>query len=160
MDEDKKVPLILGRPFLSTSRCLVDVYENKMTLRVDDEEVIFYIDKSMKYSPKQNDTLYYIDMIEQLVEENIQGIFKEDLFDTNFIRGEDMNMSNEEVLEELAYLIENDQSSRSNKEEDIKSGTEGKLKTTFEEPPVLELKDLPPHLEYDFLESESKLPRK
>ncbi|GJX43019.1 reverse transcriptase domain-containing protein [Tanacetum coccineum] len=100
-------------------------YEKKNgTIWVDDEEVIFYIDKSMKYSPKQNDTLYYIDMIEQLVEENIQGIFKEDLFDTNFIRGEDMNMSNEEVLEELAYLIENDQSSRSNKEEDIKNGNE------------------------------------
>ncbi|GJT92361.1 putative nucleotidyltransferase, ribonuclease H [Tanacetum coccineum] len=157
MDEDSKVPLILGRPFLSTSRCLVDVYEKKMTLLVDGEEVIFYIDKSMKYSPKQDDALYYIDTIEPLVEENFQEIFKEDLFDTNFIGGEDMNMSNEEVLEELAYLIENDPSSRPNKEEEIESGTRGKPKTSFKEPPVLELKDLPPHLEYAFLESESKL---
>ncbi|GKC43094.1 reverse transcriptase domain-containing protein [Tanacetum coccineum] len=158
MDEDSKVPLILGRPFLSTSRCLVDVYEKKMTLRVDDDEVIFYIDKSMKYSPKQDDALYYIDTIEPLVEENFQEIFEEDLFDTKFIGGEDMNMSNEEVLEELLYLIENDPSSRSNKEEEIKNGTKGKPKTSFEEPLVLELKDLSPHLEYAFLESESKLP--
>nr|GEU48193.1 reverse transcriptase domain-containing protein [Tanacetum cinerariifolium] len=121
MDEHRKVPLILGRPFLSTSRCLVDVYEKKMAPRVDDEEVIFYIDKTMKYFPKQY-ALYYIDMIEPLIEENFQEIFKEDLFDTNFIGGEDMNMSNEEVLEELAYLIENDPSSRSNKEEKIKNG--------------------------------------
>ncbi|GKB34108.1 putative nucleotidyltransferase, ribonuclease H [Tanacetum coccineum] len=125
MDEDSKVPLILGRPFLSTYRCLVDVYEKKMTIWVDDEEVIFYIDKSMKMIyPKQDDTLYYINTIEPLVEENFQEIIKKDLFDTNFIRGEDMNMSNEEVLEELAYLIENDPSSRSNKEEEIKNGNE------------------------------------
>ncbi|GKA27633.1 hypothetical protein Tco_0713801, partial [Tanacetum coccineum] len=124
MDEDSKVPLILGQPFFSTFRCLLDVYEKKMTLRVDDEEVIFYIDKSMKYSPKKDDALYYIDTIEPLVEENFQEIFEEDLFDTNFIRGEDINMSNEDVLEELAYLIENDPSSRSNKEEEIKNGNE------------------------------------
>ncbi|GKA33507.1 hypothetical protein Tco_0719936 [Tanacetum coccineum] len=103
-------------------RCLED---QKMTIWVDDEEVIFYIDKSMKYSPKQDDTLYYIDTIEPLVEENFQEIFKEDLFDTNFIGEEDMNMSNEEVLEELAYLIENDPSSRSNKEKSLKMVHEG-----------------------------------
>ncbi|GJZ03857.1 reverse transcriptase domain-containing protein [Tanacetum coccineum] len=124
MDEDSKVPLILGRSFLSTYRCLVDVYEKKMTIWVDDEEVIFYIDKSMKYYPKQDDTLYYINTIEPLVEENFQEIIKKDLFDTNFIRGEDMNMSNKEVLEELVYLIKNDPSSRSNKEEEIKNGNE------------------------------------
>ncbi|GKE24762.1 hypothetical protein Tco_1436274 [Tanacetum coccineum] len=53
---------------------------------------------------------------------------------------------------------ENDSSSRSNKEEEIKIGTRGKPKTSYEEPSVFELKDLPPHLEYAFLESESKLP--
>ncbi|GJW88837.1 reverse transcriptase domain-containing protein [Tanacetum coccineum] len=123
MDEDRKVPLILDRPFLSTSRYLVDVCEKKMTLRVDDEEIIFYINKSMEYSPKHDDTLYYIDTIESLVDEYIQGIFEEDLFNTNFIGGGDMNMSIKEVLEELAYLIENDPSSRSNKEDEIKSYT-------------------------------------
>ncbi|GJR97380.1 hypothetical protein Tco_0269554 [Tanacetum coccineum] len=157
MYEDSKVPLILGRPFLSTSRCLVDVYKKEMTLRVDDEDVIFYINKSIKYSPKQNDTLYYIGTIEPLIEENIQGNYEEDLFDINFIGGEDMNMSNEEVLEELEYLLDNDPSSRSNKEEEIICGTRGKPKTSFEEPPVLELKDGPPHLKYDFLERKSKL---
>ncbi|GKB45763.1 hypothetical protein Tco_0896516 [Tanacetum coccineum] len=49
-------------------------------------------------------------------------------------------------------------SSRSNKEKEIKSGKGGKPKTSFEEPLVLELKDLSSHLEYAFLESESKLP--
>ncbi|GKG05918.1 hypothetical protein Tco_0326004, partial [Tanacetum coccineum] len=33
-----------------------------------------------------------------------------------------------------------------------------KIKTLIEDPPNLELKDLPPHLEYTFLEGTSKLP--
>ncbi|XP_022871918.1 uncharacterized protein LOC111391016 [Olea europaea var. sylvestris] len=32
MEEDEKVPLILGRPFLATGRALIDVQEGKLTL--------------------------------------------------------------------------------------------------------------------------------
>ncbi|GJR04927.1 hypothetical protein Tco_0527911 [Tanacetum coccineum] len=35
MPEDIKVPLILGRPFLSTSRAKIDVFKRKITLRID-----------------------------------------------------------------------------------------------------------------------------
>ncbi|GKC16816.1 reverse transcriptase domain-containing protein [Tanacetum coccineum] len=34
---DPRVPLILGRPFLRTARALSDVYDEELTLRVDDE---------------------------------------------------------------------------------------------------------------------------
>ncbi|XP_076949118.1 uncharacterized protein LOC143621644 [Bidens hawaiensis] len=37
-DEDKNVPLILGRPFLPTARALIDVCTGRLTLRVGDEE--------------------------------------------------------------------------------------------------------------------------
>ncbi|GJT06074.1 hypothetical protein Tco_0840536 [Tanacetum coccineum] len=37
MPEDIKVPLILGRPFLSTARSKIDVYKRKITLRVREE---------------------------------------------------------------------------------------------------------------------------
>ncbi|XP_076941005.1 uncharacterized protein LOC143610368 [Bidens hawaiensis] len=37
MDEDKNVPLILGRPFLATARALIDVFMGKLILRVNDE---------------------------------------------------------------------------------------------------------------------------
>ncbi|GKC52636.1 zinc finger, CCHC-type containing protein [Tanacetum coccineum] len=43
--EDVKVPLILGRTFLSTAYAKIDVFKRKITLRVRDEKVIF---KSMK----------------------------------------------------------------------------------------------------------------
>ncbi|GJU52443.1 hypothetical protein Tco_1226157 [Tanacetum coccineum] len=41
MPEDIKVPLILGRPFLSTTRAKIDVYKRKITLRVGEERIIF-----------------------------------------------------------------------------------------------------------------------
>ncbi|GJU74767.1 hypothetical protein Tco_1266172 [Tanacetum coccineum] len=45
MPEDIKVPLILGRPFLSTARAKIDVYKRKITLRIGEENIIF---KSVK----------------------------------------------------------------------------------------------------------------
>ena len=39
MDEDEKVPLILGRPFLATSRAHIDVESGELTLRVGDDKV-------------------------------------------------------------------------------------------------------------------------
>ncbi|GJX28779.1 retrovirus-related pol polyprotein from transposon TNT 1-94 [Tanacetum coccineum] len=41
MPEDIKVPLILGRPFLSTARAKIDVYKKKITLRVGEERIVF-----------------------------------------------------------------------------------------------------------------------
>ncbi|GJX93813.1 pyruvate dehydrogenase (acetyl-transferring) kinase, mitochondrial [Tanacetum coccineum] len=41
MPEDIKVPLILGRPFLSTARAKIDVFKRKITLRVGEEKIIF-----------------------------------------------------------------------------------------------------------------------
>ncbi|GKA30391.1 hypothetical protein Tco_0716696 [Tanacetum coccineum] len=39
--EDIKVPLILGRPFLSTAHAKINVYKRKITLRVGEERIIF-----------------------------------------------------------------------------------------------------------------------
>ena len=43
MEEDRKIPLILGRPFLATGRALIDVHSGNLTLQVNDEEVQFNI---------------------------------------------------------------------------------------------------------------------
>ncbi|GKB71359.1 putative reverse transcriptase domain-containing protein [Tanacetum coccineum] len=41
MPEDIKVPLILKRPFLSTAHAKIDVYKRKITLRVEEERIVF-----------------------------------------------------------------------------------------------------------------------
>ena len=40
-DEDIDVPLILGRPFLTTSQALIHVKDGRLVLRVGEEEVVF-----------------------------------------------------------------------------------------------------------------------
>ncbi|GJR53253.1 reverse transcriptase domain-containing protein [Tanacetum coccineum] len=46
---DPRVPLILGRPFQRMAHALVDVYGEKLTLRVGDEEVVFNVESTSKY---------------------------------------------------------------------------------------------------------------
>ncbi|KAL5570294.1 hypothetical protein UlMin_026869 [Ulmus minor] len=48
MEEDKDIPIILGRPFLATGGAIIDVRGGKLTLQVDDEIVTFIVYGSMK----------------------------------------------------------------------------------------------------------------
>ncbi|GJR56802.1 homeodomain-like protein [Tanacetum coccineum] len=43
--EDIKTPLILGRPFLSTTHAKIDVFKRKITLKVGNDKVVFKSDK-------------------------------------------------------------------------------------------------------------------
>ncbi|GKE90718.1 reverse transcriptase domain-containing protein, partial [Tanacetum coccineum] len=47
-----RVPIILGRPFLRTAKALIDLYEEKLTLRVGKEELVYYANKSEKNKKK------------------------------------------------------------------------------------------------------------
>ncbi|GKD49168.1 reverse transcriptase domain-containing protein [Tanacetum coccineum] len=47
-EPDPRVPIILGRPFLRTAKALIDLYEEKLTLRIGKEELVYYADKSEK----------------------------------------------------------------------------------------------------------------
>ncbi|GKC53883.1 reverse transcriptase domain-containing protein [Tanacetum coccineum] len=52
-EPDPRVPIILGRPFLHTAKALIDLYEEKLTLRVGNDELLFYAKKSKKSKNKQ-----------------------------------------------------------------------------------------------------------
>ncbi|KAL2518093.1 Uncharacterized protein Adt_14340 [Abeliophyllum distichum] len=49
IEEDRNMPVILGRPFLATSRALIDVKKGELSLRVQDEQAVF----SMYTVPEQ-----------------------------------------------------------------------------------------------------------
>ncbi|GJW70893.1 reverse transcriptase domain-containing protein [Tanacetum coccineum] len=51
-EPDPRVPIILRRPFLRTAKALIDLYEEKLTLRVGKEELVYYADKSEKNKEK------------------------------------------------------------------------------------------------------------
>ncbi|GKA00373.1 mitochondrial proton/calcium exchanger protein-like protein isoform X1 [Tanacetum coccineum] len=63
MPEDIKVPLILGRPFLSTARAKIDVYKRKITLRVGEENIIF---KSVKPASSLIRRVYMLSLRERM----------------------------------------------------------------------------------------------
>ncbi|GKF10749.1 reverse transcriptase domain-containing protein, partial [Tanacetum coccineum] len=52
-EPDPRVPIILGRHFLRTAKALIDLYEEKLTLRVGSDELVFYADKSEKSKNKK-----------------------------------------------------------------------------------------------------------
>ncbi|XP_050878075.1 uncharacterized protein LOC127081891 [Lathyrus oleraceus] len=47
--EDEEIPLILGRPFLETGRCLINIEEGTMMLKVYDEELKIDVRNTMRY---------------------------------------------------------------------------------------------------------------
>ncbi|GJZ91734.1 reverse transcriptase domain-containing protein [Tanacetum coccineum] len=74
-EPDPRVPLILGRCFLKTSRALIDVYEGKLTLRVGNEAITYNLDQTSRYSVNYNDiTANQIDVVELACEEYSQEV--------------------------------------------------------------------------------------
>ena len=54
IEEDKQVPLLLGRPFLAIGVALIDVKKGELTLRVGDEAVHFNLNHSLKQPELSN----------------------------------------------------------------------------------------------------------
>nr|GEX86521.1 hypothetical protein [Tanacetum cinerariifolium] len=63
MPEDIKVPLILGRPFLSTARAKSDVFKKKITLRAGEERTIL---KSVKPASSLIKRVYMLSLSERI----------------------------------------------------------------------------------------------
>ncbi|GJW71241.1 mitochondrial proton/calcium exchanger protein-like protein isoform X1 [Tanacetum coccineum] len=63
MPEDIKVPLIIGRPFLSTAHAKIDVYKKKITLRIGEEKIIF---KSIKPTRSLIKRVYVLSLRERM----------------------------------------------------------------------------------------------
>ncbi|GKB47165.1 reverse transcriptase domain-containing protein, partial [Tanacetum coccineum] len=62
MEEDSKVPLILGKPFLHTTDAVIRVKQKQLNLGVRIERMIFHIDYAMKHSYSSDDTCFSINV--------------------------------------------------------------------------------------------------
>ena len=74
MDEDVEVPLIFGRPFLATTRAIIDVSDGRLVLGVGEKEIIFKISDAMRHPVEQDDICYFLDDINIMVSNSVQGI--------------------------------------------------------------------------------------
>ncbi|GJY77962.1 reverse transcriptase domain-containing protein [Tanacetum coccineum] len=138
-DADPRVPLILGRHFLRTDQALIDVYGEEITLRFNDEAITFkkfldFLDSSTSGNPTPS--------LDPILSTYFPSL-------TPF--------EGEENLLLLEKLLNDDPSSplppKELHFEELKM-----IKSSIDDPPELELKDLPSHLEYAFLEGTDKLP--
>ncbi|XP_058757923.1 uncharacterized protein LOC131631167 [Vicia villosa] len=68
MEEDRDVPLILGRPFMKTTRMMIDIDDGIMKLRVQDKEVIFTLFESMKPPKDEHDNFRIDDEKGEIIE--------------------------------------------------------------------------------------------
>ncbi|GKD77409.1 hypothetical protein Tco_1340030 [Tanacetum coccineum] len=57
------------RSFLRTSRALIDVYGEEITLWVDNEAITFNLDQTMRYSSTNEKSVNRIDIIDEVCEE-------------------------------------------------------------------------------------------
>ncbi|GJX87036.1 reverse transcriptase domain-containing protein [Tanacetum coccineum] len=74
-DAYPRVPLILKRSFLRTDCALIDVYEEEITLRVNDEAVTFNLNQTTRYSSTYDDmSVNRIDVIDVACEEYAQEV--------------------------------------------------------------------------------------
>nr|GEV32595.1 reverse transcriptase domain-containing protein [Tanacetum cinerariifolium] len=160
---DPRVSLILGRSFLRTGYALIDVYREEITLRVNDESITFNLSQNMRYSLTCDDTSVPIvksslPTITPFGEsdfflEEIEDFLNDDLIPT---RIENSVYDPERDILFLENLLNEDLFQLP--PIDFKVAEESKEKFSVEEPPELELKELPSHLEYAFLEDSNKLP--
>ncbi|GJW51634.1 reverse transcriptase domain-containing protein [Tanacetum coccineum] len=77
MEEDSKVPLLLGRPFLHTTDAVIRVKQKQLNLGVGTERMIFNIDSAMKHSYSNDDTCFSIDVIDEILEEDFDDLLDE-----------------------------------------------------------------------------------
>ncbi|GJZ88899.1 hypothetical protein Tco_0660681, partial [Tanacetum coccineum] len=155
------------------------VYKGEITLRVGKEAITFNLDQTSRYTANYNHmTVNRIDVIELASEEYSQEVlgFSDSAAYTNaFIAINDEPISREIdatyyypegdilILEALLNSkllppLPNHKDYSPRIREELKVVEAKTVKSSFDEPPKVKLKDLPPHLEYAFLEGDDKLP--
>ncbi|XP_070023389.1 uncharacterized protein [Nicotiana sylvestris] len=121
---DYEVPIILGRPFLATGKALVDMEVRELIFRVGDKKVVFHV----------------------IVDDTSAMINVEDPLEAVLLNHD---VTEDESLVEYVNALQR-MGSYSYEPRKLSLDLENKktlpTKPSIEEPPVLELKSLPPHL--------------
>ncbi|XP_048229062.1 uncharacterized protein LOC125369836 [Ricinus communis] len=136
MDEDVDVSLILGRPFLATTRAIIVVHDGKLILRVEDEQLTFQPPNSMKHPLALNDMDSSDDMIEHET--------KQEKLETS------------KAVEQLVYL-EAGKLIKKWRFKVVEMPNKERMKPPIKDLPTLKLKQFPSHLEYAYLVEMIKL---
>ncbi|RDY14625.1 hypothetical protein CR513_00277, partial [Mucuna pruriens] len=151
----KESTLILGRPFLMIARTKTNVHVGTLSMEFSDTLVPFNIFEAMKH-PTKDHSLFGIDMIEELVEEYFQldsCTVQEADANSNSTSTEPTKRSRPKQPKAEIMLAHPVPSPNQVGQTDPKSLTENSSST----PLPMELKSLPNHLKYAYLDNEQQL---
>ncbi|GJY83682.1 hypothetical protein Tco_0497058 [Tanacetum coccineum] len=172
-------PVVIPRSFFRDRRSMIDdVYEGELTLRVGKEAVTFNLDQTSRYSSNYDEMMAnQIDVIKMACEEYSQEVLDSDFLfeevdaflaledDPTSPEVDDSYYDSEGDILLLESFLNDDPSPPPNQgnylpeiRKELKICEAKTDKSSIDEPPEVELKDLPPHLEYAFLEGDNKLP--
>lgn len=100
MEEDSNIPLILGS-FLAIGRVLIGVYDGKMILQMDNDQVIFNVFKVMKH-PLTSDTCCQVHVMEELVADTFNAKYPAMIWETKIAKSKKTSAKRTECLVHLA----------------------------------------------------------
>nr|GEZ34345.1 reverse transcriptase domain-containing protein [Tanacetum cinerariifolium] len=152
-DVDPRVPLILERSFLKTTRALIDVFEGELTLCVGKEAITFNLDQTSRYAAIYND-MTEVDAFLALKDDPTSLEVYHSYFDTEG----DILLLEAFLYDDPSLPPPNQGNYLPQVRKELKICKANTDKSSIDEPLKVELKDLPPHLEYTFLEVDNKLP--
>nr|GEW79412.1 reverse transcriptase domain-containing protein [Tanacetum cinerariifolium] len=164
---DPRVPLILGRPFLRTAHAVINVYEGEIILRHEEQSLTLKCGDIPSISYKNFESLNKVDLIDATCEEYSQKVlgFSDVVSSGNptpyyelivSISSPSLTPFGERDLLILEALLNSDLSPPLPNQKDYLPKAHKDLKviepkendkSSNDEPPEVELKDLPPHLD-------------
>ncbi|XP_050919603.1 uncharacterized protein LOC127137162 [Lathyrus oleraceus] len=136
----------MPRPFMKTTRMMIDIDDGLMKVRVQDEEVTFNLFEAMEHPNDKHDS-FRINATEEEIVEVVNQVHFSNPLERYLIGAYNVLTGNEEkeieaILHELESCGEIAYHEEKNEDLDVKKKVEE---------PKLELKMLPPHLKYVFL---------
>ncbi|XP_022855926.1 uncharacterized protein LOC111377105 [Olea europaea var. sylvestris] len=156
MEEDRDVPLILGRPFLATDRALIDVQKGQLILRLGEEHVTFNVFKAIRY-PAESDSCFQIDVIDNTVNDTFPLHNPPDPYEACIVHSQSTQSDSNEIETCARNLEANPTYRRRPHFKELGTGPTKPL-PSIQRPPELELKQLSSHLRYAYLGKSSTLP--
>ncbi|XP_020972536.1 uncharacterized protein LOC110269193 [Arachis ipaensis] len=133
-DSGRISSILLGRPFLKISRFKLDVFSGTYSFEIDGREVSFKLDEAMRHPPEDH-SIFWCDLIDNIVAEVHQDGFDGKSMNQDPSVGSS-HVCEEEVLSPPMILEDKVPSHEQN----------------------TDLKPLPTHLKYVFLEENQKFP--
>ncbi|CAN6567584.1 unnamed protein product [Malus baccata var. baccata] len=154
------LPILLGRPFMKTTRTKIDVFKGTLTMEFDGEIINFNISEAMKF-PKDDHSCFSIDVLDELAQDYLD-MLEDDPLETTITQGIGMKPNLAIPKEEHAELVAAFESLPQHRGKPLNPipipVSTNTLLPYVIQAPVLELKPLPDHLKYVFLGDEETLP--